>query len=88
MGSKRALNLLRRLGGEFRVENASLRLDQQIVKVTATTTLLAKDSGKLHIVGPLAAGLQLIPLLPYRPLKMVSYTSFTLLEAQLTHKTS
>jgi len=57
MGSKRALNLLRRLGGEFRVENASLRLDQQVVKVTATTTLLAKDSGKLHIIGPLNAGL-------------------------------
>ena len=57
MGSKRALNLLRRLGGEFRVENASLRKDQQVVKVTATTTLLAKDSGKLHIVGPLNAGL-------------------------------
>tara|TARA_R110000824_G_scaffold57546_2_gene156396 strand:+ start:23894 stop:24391 length:498 start_codon:yes stop_codon:yes gene_type:complete len=57
MGSKRAVNLLRRLGGEFRVENASLRLDQQVVKVTATTTLLAKDSGKLHIIGPLNAGL-------------------------------
>ena len=57
MGSKRILNLLRKLGGEFRVENASLRLDQSYVKVTATTTLLVKDSGKLHIVGPLAAGL-------------------------------
>ena len=57
MGSKRSVNLLRKLGGEFRVENASLRLDESYVKVTATTTLLAKNSGKLHIVGPLAAGL-------------------------------
>mgnify|MGYP003673719815 FL=1 len=50
MSSKRSINVLKKLAGELRVRNASLRLDQQVVKVTATTTLLAKDSGKVHIV--------------------------------------
>mgnify|MGYP005813825697 FL=1 len=57
MGSKRAINLLRQFGGDFLMENAHIRSTKDYVKVTATATLKASDSGKLHIVGPLAAGL-------------------------------
>ena len=57
MGSKRAINLLRQFGGDFLMENTHIRSTKDYVKVTATSTLSATDSGRLHIVGPLAAGL-------------------------------
>ena len=57
MGSKRAINLLRNIKEDFKMHNQQIRSAVDFVKVTATVTLNLADSGKVHIIGPLVAGL-------------------------------
>lgn len=55
--SRRAVNILRKFAGDFKMESTQIRSKVDHVKVTATCSLPAKDSGKVHLVGPLVAGL-------------------------------
>jgi|ETNvirnome_2_300_1030623.scaffolds.fasta_scaffold00157_14 hypothetical protein len=55
--SRRAVNILRKFAGDFKMEGTQIRSKVDHVKVTATCSLPARDSGKVHLVGPLAAGL-------------------------------
>ncbi len=53
---KRAVNLLRKMAGDFEVANAKLSVSKQpITNITASATLTATDSGRLAVVNDLAS---------------------------------